>query len=41
MLFKEIIAAYIENNTKLSNQNATLLSLNAGGTYSYHLALKG
>jgi hypothetical protein len=42
MLFKEIIAVYIENHTKsVSLQNEELLIVEAGGTYSYHWALKG
>jgi hypothetical protein len=45
MLFKEIISVYSENNVKLINtfcgQNAELLNIKAGGTYNYHLALKG
>jgi hypothetical protein len=43
-LFKEIIAAYPENHTKpintLCGQNAELFIIKAGGTYSYHCALK-
>jgi hypothetical protein len=43
MLFKEIIAAYSENHMKpintLCGQNADLI-VEAGGTYSYHWALK-
>jgi hypothetical protein len=43
-LFKEIIAACSENHaTPISTlcwQNAELLIVKAGGTYSYHLALK-
>jgi hypothetical protein len=41
MLFKEIIAVHIENHTKPINKNADLLIVKAGGTYSYHQALKG
>jgi hypothetical protein len=43
MLFKEIIAVYSdsENHTKHINTNAELLIDIAGGTYSYHGALKG
>jgi hypothetical protein len=41
----EIIAVYTENHTKPINtpcgQNAELLIVKAGGTYSYHWALKG
>jgi hypothetical protein len=44
-LFKEIIAVYCENHTKsvnkLCEQNAELFIVKAGGTYSYHWALKG
>jgi uracil DNA glycosylase len=44
-LFKEIIAVYSENHTKHINttwgQNAELLNVKSGGTYSYHCALKG
>jgi hypothetical protein len=39
MLFKEIIAVYSEINTK--NNKMQLLIVEAGGTYSYHWALKG
>jgi hypothetical protein len=41
MLFKEIIAVYSENHAKPIIQKAVLLSVKAGGKYSYHLALKG
>jgi hypothetical protein len=45
MWFREIIAAYYENHTKpvntLCEQNAELLTIKVGGTYSYHWALKG
>jgi hypothetical protein len=44
MLFREIIAVCSENHTELINtllgQNAELFVVKAGGTYSYHLALK-
>jgi hypothetical protein len=44
VLFREIIAIYSENHTKpiytLCGQNAELLILKVGGTYSYHWALK-
>jgi hypothetical protein len=44
-LFKEIIAVYSENHTKLTNtyceQNAKLLNIRAGGIYSYHWNLEG
>jgi lipoate-protein ligase B len=44
-LFREIIAVYSENHTKHMNticeQNAELSNVQAGGTYSYHCALKG
>jgi hypothetical protein len=44
MLFKEIISVYSENFTKPINaiygQNEKLLNVKAGGTYSYHSALK-
>jgi hypothetical protein len=43
-LFKEIIAVFTENHMKsintLCGQNAELLVTKAGGTYSYHWALK-
>jgi hypothetical protein len=43
MLFKEIIAVYPKNRAKLINtlyaQNAELLNVKVGGTYSYHWAL--
>jgi hypothetical protein len=43
-LVKEIIAVCSENHTKpistLCGQNAELLIVKAGGTYSYHWALK-
>jgi hypothetical protein len=39
-LFEEIIAVYSENHTK-QIKNAELLIVKAGGTYSYHWALKG
>jgi hypothetical protein len=41
----EIIAVYYVNHIKPINaptgQNAELLIINAGGSYSYHWALKG
>jgi lipoate-protein ligase B len=44
MLFKEIAALYTENHMKqvntLCRQNAELLIIKAGGTYTYHRALK-
>jgi hypothetical protein len=44
MPFKEIIAFYSQNDTKLINticeQNAELMNVKAGGAYSYHWALK-
>jgi hypothetical protein len=40
MLFKEIIAVYSENHAKPINTNE-LLSVKAGGSYSYHSALNG
>jgi hypothetical protein len=44
-MFKEIIAVYSDNHTKHINifcvQNAELLNVKVGGTYSCHLALKG
>jgi hypothetical protein len=43
MLFKEIIPVYTENHTKPINklrwQNAELVIIKAGGTYSDHRAL--
>jgi hypothetical protein len=45
MMFRDIIAAYSENNTKPVNtfygQNTESLNIKTGGTYNYHLALKG
>jgi hypothetical protein len=44
MLFKEIVAVYLENDTKhintLHEQDAVLQIVKVGGTYSYHWALK-
>jgi hypothetical protein len=45
-LFKEIIAVYCASHTKPVNalcakKYGRLLSVEAGGTYSYHWALKG
>jgi hypothetical protein len=45
MLFNEIISVYPENHTKqintLCEQNAELLIIKAGGTYTYQWGLKG
>jgi hypothetical protein len=45
MLFKEIIVVYSENHMKAINilcgKMEELLIVKEGGTYSYHLALKG
>jgi hypothetical protein len=45
MLFREVLAFYSENRTKSINtvceQNAELLIVKAGGTYSCHLTLVG
>jgi hypothetical protein len=45
MLFKEITAVYSENNKKPINivcgENTEELNVKGGGTYNYHLALKG
>jgi hypothetical protein len=45
MLFREIIAVYSENHTKpidtLCGNNAELLIVKAGGTYSYYWDVKG
>jgi hypothetical protein len=45
MLIEEIIPVYSENDIKpintLCGQNAELLIVEAGGTYSYHWVLKG
>jgi hypothetical protein len=45
MLFKKIITVYSKNHTKPINtphsQIAELLIIKAGGTHSYHWALKG
>jgi hypothetical protein len=43
MLFRKIIAAYSENYTEgihSCGQSAELINVKAGGTYSYHCALK-
>jgi hypothetical protein len=36
MLFKEMIDFYSENHTKHINVNEDLLTVEAGGTYSYY-----
>jgi hypothetical protein len=45
MLFKEILAVYTRNHMKPTNtlcgQNEELLIVKAGGTCSFHQALKG
>jgi hypothetical protein len=44
MLFREIIAVYCENRMKPimhSGQNAELLNVETGDTYSNHCTLKG
>jgi hypothetical protein len=45
MLFKEIIIVYSKKDTKLINivcgKSTELLIIKAGGTHSYHWALKG
>jgi hypothetical protein len=45
MLFQEIIAVYSEDHKKPTNnlnwQNDELSNLKAGGSHSYHSALKG
>jgi hypothetical protein len=45
MLFKKIVTVYSENHTKpmttLCGQNAELVFVEVGGTYSYHWVLKG
>jgi hypothetical protein len=45
MQFEETVAVYCEKHTKhintLRGQNADLLIVKTGGTYSYHEALKG
>jgi len=45
ILFGEIIAVYCDTNTKLvttiCGQNAQIWNVKVGGTYSYHLVLKG
>jgi hypothetical protein len=45
MLFREIIVVYSENHMKHINtrcgKNAEFFNVKAGGTYSYHCALKG
>jgi hypothetical protein len=44
MLCSDIIAVYSKNHMKpiktLCGQNAELMNVEAGGTYSYHYALK-
>jgi hypothetical protein len=44
ILFREIIPVYSENHMKpintLCGQNAELLNVKVGGTYSYHCAFK-
>jgi hypothetical protein len=44
MLFKEIICVYSANHPKHINthreQNCRVFNIKAGGTYSYHYALK-
>jgi hypothetical protein len=44
MLFKELITVYSENHIKPKNmlcgQHAELLVIEAGGIFSYHLALR-
>jgi hypothetical protein len=40
-LFKEIIAVYIENHMKPIHTIYSITNFKAGGTYSYHWALKG
>jgi hypothetical protein len=44
MLFRETITVYYENHMKPTNtfsgENAELLNVRAGGTYSYHWAWK-
>jgi hypothetical protein len=44
MLFKEVITVYTENHAKPIHTKCRvfdLLTVEAGGTYSYHWALKG
>jgi hypothetical protein len=42
MLFKEIIALYTENHTRpINKKKSHEMIVEAGGTYSYHGALKG
>jgi hypothetical protein len=45
MVSSEVIAVYSEIHTKpintLCGQNAELVNVKTGGTYSYHWALKG
>jgi hypothetical protein len=41
MLFKEIIADYSENDSKLINTNSSPLAAKGAGTYNNHWALKG
>jgi hypothetical protein len=40
MLFKEIIAVYVENHTKPVIKSIGLLNVETLGICSYHLALK-
>jgi hypothetical protein len=41
MLFKEIIAVYIDNNTEPINTKYSIHIVQIAGTYNYNLALKG
>jgi hypothetical protein len=41
MQFKEIIAVNIENHAKPINTKCSIMTVKAGGSYSYRSALKG
>jgi hypothetical protein len=40
-LFKEIITVYSENHAKPINTKCSIITVKAGGSYSYRSALKG
>jgi hypothetical protein len=41
ILFQETIAVYSENHSKHISKKCRVLTVKAGGTYSYHWDLKG
>jgi hypothetical protein len=41
VLWKEVIPVYTENRMKPINTKWRVTDVKAGGTYSYHLTLKG